>query len=69
MTLDGRITDAMTVLAIQRAALLAIGRRLSGTVRPWPDASADHRPVTADRRDWDAIVVGLGAIGSAPPTG
>ena len=52
MTLDGRITDAMTVVAIQRVALDRLTRRGS-------------RVVSTDRRDWDVIVVGLGAIGSA----
>ena len=51
MSLDGRITDAMSVVAIQRVAL----ERRDGR----------QAAMTQDRREWDVIVVGLGAIGSA----
>ena len=57
MTLDGRITDAMTVVAIERLALLRA---------PGEGGRAVVNETRQDtRRDWDAIVVGLGAIGSA----
>ena len=57
MTLDGRITDAMTVLAVHRAAIARLAGDRRGRRRGW-------RMTAPERRDWDAIVVGLGAIGS-----
>ena len=52
MTLDGRISDVMTVVAVERLALQRAR------------ASGGRRRMTDGRRDWDAIVVGLGGIGS-----